>query len=284
MRLDPAAELAGFRLAAHETLDSTNAQALRLAFDRSASTEPLWITARQQTAGRGRRGNVWVSPEGNLYATLLLADPAAPRHCPQLSFVAALAVHDALVQCAPALRGRLALKWPNDLLCADAKVAGILLESHHLAGKPLADRLLADRLAVAIGIGINCRHHPEQTAYPATDLAAAGVEVSPDDAFSALCGTMMRRLMQWRRGEGFSTIRSDWLDRATGIGRDMLVRLPDRELHGRWETLDEHGQLLLRLADGSLETIAAGDVFPLDGPAPAAPALPQEATQDNAAE
>lgn len=272
MRLDPAAELAGYRLAAHEQLDSTNAQALRLAFDRSGETGPLWITARRQTAGRGRRGRSWVSPAGNLHATLLLENPAAPRDCPQLSFVAALAAHDAIVHCAPELPASLALKWPNDVLCADAKVAGILLESH----------CVASRLAVAIGIGINCRHHPAETVYPATDLAAAGAQVSPDDLFCALSGAMMRRLEQWRGG--FSTVRADWLDRAIGLGREMRVRLPDRELSGRCEALDEHGQLLLRLADGSLQTIAAGDVFPLDGAAPAAPRSPKEAAPSNAAQ
>ena len=89
---------------------------------------PLWIAARQQTAGRGRRGNAWVSPPGNLYATLLLTDPAPPDCAPQLSFVAVLALYDAIAACAPALREALALKWPNDLLCRGAKLAGILIE------------------------------------------------------------------------------------------------------------------------------------------------------------
>jgi BirA family transcriptional regulator, biotin operon repressor / biotin---[acetyl-CoA-carboxylase] ligase len=253
MRLDPAAELAGYRLVAHESLDSTNAQALRLAFEHRGKTSPLWITARQQTAGRGRRGNTWISPTGNLYATLLLKDPAVPRNAPQLSFVAGLAVADAILDCAPSLHDKLALKWPNDVLCDGAKLAGILLESHRLN----------IRLAVAIGVGINCLHHPAETSFPATDLAAAGAQVSPDDMFFALSGAMVQRLEQWRGGDGFAAIRSDWLDRAVGIGGDMRVRLPGRELFGRCEALDESGQLLLRLADGSLETIAAGDVFPV---------------------
>ena len=148
---------------------------------------------------------------------------------------------------------RLSLKWPNDVLCGGAKVAGILIEGQTLDA----------RLAVAIGIGVNCKHHPAQTPYPATDLAAAGADVDADDLFAALSGAMLRRLQQWRRGEGFVEIRSDWLGRAGGIGGDMLVRLPDRELSGRFEALDESGRLLLRLADGTVETITAGDVFPL---------------------
>ena len=261
MRLDPAAQSAGFRVAAYEILPSTNAEALRRAGERPDDTRPLWITARTQTAGRGRRGNAWQSPPGNLYATLLLHDPAPPRLVPGLSFLAALAVCDAILDRAPGLREKLQLKWPNDVLCAGGKLAGILLEGHSL-GERL---VMNEKLAVAVGIGINCAHHPLETAYPATDLLAAGVNVSVEDVFSALSLSMMRRLAQWRRGEGFAAIRSAWLARACGIGGQMRARLPGRELCGRCEGLDPDGRLLLRLADGSLETIAAGDVFPLAG-------------------
>jgi BirA family transcriptional regulator, biotin operon repressor / biotin---[acetyl-CoA-carboxylase] ligase len=251
MRLDPGAASAGFRLIAHDTLDSTNAEALRHALEHGVEANRLWITARDQTRGRGRRGNAWSSPAGNLYATLLLQDPASPSHAPQLSFVAALAVHDAVLHCAPELREWLALKWPNDVLCGGAKLAGILIESHRLD----------TCLTLAIGIGVNCLHHPSQTSYPTTDLAALEVQVSAGDLFSALSGAMMRRLDLWRGGEGFATIRSDWLDRAGGLGHEMQARLPGRTLVGRFEALDATGCLLLRLADGSIETIVAGEVF-----------------------
>ena len=249
MRLDSAA--AGFRLSVHDTLASTNTEALALA--RRGETGPLWVTARQQTAGRGRRGNAWISVPGNFYATLLLCDPAAPENAPQLSFVAALAVFDAIADRATALREKLELKWPNDILCGGQKLAGILIEGETIAA----------RLAVAVGIGVNCMHHPVDTAYPATDLAAAGTAVSAEDLFFALSGAMARRLAQWRRGDDFQSIRTNWLDRAAGIGGEMRVRLPNREFSGRAETLDEGGRLLLRLADGTLQTITAGDVFPV---------------------
>ena len=251
MRLDPAAVAAGFRLSAHDTLPSTNTEALALA--RRGEIGPLWVTARRQTSGRGRRGNAWISVPGNFYATLLLCDPAAPESAPQLSFVAALAVHDAIVDRAAALREKLALKWPNDILCGGQKLAGILIEGEGVG----------TRLAVAIGIGVNCMHHPVDTAYPATDLAAAGAAVSAEDLFFALSGAMARRLAQWHRGAGFQSIRTDWLDRAMGIGGEMRVRLPNREFLGRAEALDEWGRLLLRLPDGTLQTITAGDVFPV---------------------
>jgi BirA family transcriptional regulator, biotin operon repressor / biotin---[acetyl-CoA-carboxylase] ligase len=251
MQLDPLAAAAGTCLLDYETLPSTNSEALALA--QRGETGPLWIVAHRQTAGRGRRTNQWISKSGNLYATLLLCDPALAESASELSFVAALAVHDAILDRTEHLRGKLALKWPNDVLCDGAKLGGILIESESIEA----------RLVAAIGIGVNCRHHPPQTSYPATDLAAAGADISAEELFRALSGTMARRLGQWQRGANFAAIRRDWLDRAFGVGAQMKVRLPGRELFGRCEALDERGRLLLRLADGTLQAIAAGDVFPM---------------------
>jgi BirA family transcriptional regulator, biotin operon repressor / biotin---[acetyl-CoA-carboxylase] ligase len=253
MQLSSAAAAAGHRLRAHETLASTNAEALTLA--RRGDRGPLWIVATRQTAGRGRRGNAWVSPPGNLYATLLLTDPAPPQCAPELSFVTALALHDAILERAPALRAALALKWPNDMLCNGAKLAGILIEGERTA----------DALAVAIGIGVNCQSHPPQTPYPVTDLKAAGAVVTAADLFETLSAAMLSRLRQWRGGAGFTDIRADWMARGAGLGAEMRAKLPDREIVGRGEGLDERGRLLLRLPDGSVEAIAAGEVFPLAG-------------------
>jgi BirA family biotin operon repressor/biotin-[acetyl-CoA-carboxylase] ligase len=253
MRLSSAAQAAGYRLSVHDALPSTNAEALTLA--RGGERGPLWIVARQQSAGRGRRGNAWVSPPGNLYATLLMSDPAPSECAPQLSFVAVLALHDAIAACAPAAAKVLTLKWPNDLLCGGAKLAGILIEGERAA----------ETLAVAIGIGVNCISHPPQTSYPATDLKREGVPTDAATLFEALTASLAQRLAAWRRGAGFAAIRADWMARAAGMGGDMRARLPDREIVGRGEGLDAHGRLLLRLPDGSVQAIAAGDVFPLTG-------------------
>src|SRR5262245_22155394 len=114
MRLDPRASTAGVRLVAHEVLGSTNSEALSLA--RQGERGPLWVTAARQTAGRGRRGRCWISEPGNRYASLLLTDPAPAERWPQLSFVAALAIYDAVATVADAFAPKLAIKWPNDLL------------------------------------------------------------------------------------------------------------------------------------------------------------------------
>ncbi len=252
MRLDPRASRAGVRLAACDSLDSTNAEALLRA--RRGERGPLWITAERQSAGRGRRGRPWMSEPGNLYASLLLTQQAQAEHWAQLSFVAALAVHDAVVEVAPSVKPRLAIKWPNDLLLSEAKFAGILIEGE--SGEDV----------VVVGIGVNCVSHPDGTEYPATDLAAAGAQVTAEGLFSALSNAMLGRFAQWNGGEGFSTIRADWLVRAAGLGREIRVRLADREIVGYFEALDARGGLVLRRSDGSATTVTAGDVFTAIGP------------------
>jgi BirA family transcriptional regulator, biotin operon repressor / biotin---[acetyl-CoA-carboxylase] ligase len=239
--------LAGVRHIAYETLGSTNAEALALA--RAGERGPLWISATSQSAGRGRRGSPWVSPPGNLYVTLLLTEPSLPSQAPELSFVAALAVHDAVATCAPQLGPLLKVKWPNDLLVEQAKVAGILIEGE---SEPV--------FAVAIGIGVNCATHPSDTSYPAIDLATTGALVMPDALFAALSVAMAQRLTQWNSGLGFAAIREGWLRRAAGLGETLQVRLRERELSGCFEGLDETGRLLLKQGD-NLSTITAGEVF-----------------------
>ena len=239
--------LAGVRHLEYQSLGSTNAEALALA--RAGERSPFWVTAQSQNAGRGRRGSQWVSPPGNLYATLLLTEPSPASAAPQLSFVAALALHDAVAQCAPALGPSLAVKWPNDLLLGMAKLAGILIEG---GNEPA--------FVVAIGIGVTCASHPPGTPYPATDLGEADALVAPQQLFAALSGAMDRRLEQWSAGHGFAAIRADWLKRAAGLGKPIRVRLPERELSGRFEGLDESGRLLLA-GEGGVTVVTAGEVF-----------------------
>jgi BirA family biotin operon repressor/biotin-[acetyl-CoA-carboxylase] ligase len=242
--------LAGVRHKAYDTLGSTNAEALALA--RDGERGPCWITARSQTAGRGRRGNHWVSEPGNLFATLLLTEPAGMNIAPQLSFVAGLALRDALTESVPALASQTKLKWPNDVLVAGKKVAGILIEGD--SGPPTT---------VVLGFGVNCVSHPSGTAHPASDLAAQGAPVSAETVFAALAQAMAARLMQWSEGEGFARIRADWLAHAAGLGEPIRVRLPARELTGRFSGLDATGRLLLADDSGHVATITAGDVLAL---------------------
>jgi BirA family biotin operon repressor/biotin-[acetyl-CoA-carboxylase] ligase len=137
-------------------------------------------------------------------------------------------------------------------LCSGRKIAGILIEGE---GIPVA---------VAVGIGVNCRHHPAAVEFPATDFAAEGADVSAAALFDELAAAMAARLRQWDRGAGFARIRTAWLARAAGIGEPVRIRLSGAETEGRFETIDDKGRLLLRAAAGHLEAVAAGDVFPFE--------------------
>jgi BirA family biotin operon repressor/biotin-[acetyl-CoA-carboxylase] ligase len=245
-----ATDLAGVRHDRYETLGSTNAEALARA--RAGARGPLWISAAAQTGGRGRRGKSWVSPPGNLYATLLLTEPSPPALAPQLSFVAGLAVHDAVAACAPDLTPKLKLKWPNDVLLGGNKLSGMLIEAE---SQP--------RFSLAIGIGVNCASHPANTDYGATDLQANGVAVTAQQLLASLAAAMTARLAQWAAGRAFASIRNDWLDRAASLGEIIMIKLPERQLRGVFEGIDADGRLLLATPGNITETIAAGDVFAL---------------------
>jgi BirA family biotin operon repressor/biotin-[acetyl-CoA-carboxylase] ligase len=243
----------GIPVHAFGTIGSTNAEALARA--QAGQGGPLFVAAERQSAGRGRRGREWVSEPGNLYATLLVVDPAPAALSPQVCFVAALALHDAVLDaCAGLAPARLQLKWPNDLLLDQAKVSGILVEGTSLTN---------GKLAAAIGIGVNCAHHPADTPFPASDFKAMGFDLSPAILLARLGERWSTRVREWNRGEGFAAIRAAWLLRATGIGGAIEVRLPDRMLAGTFEAIDEEGALLLRKHDGAREAISAGDVFPI---------------------
>ncbi len=164
----------GYRREHHGSLPSTNAHALAAA--RAGAAGGLWVTAGEQTAGRGRRGRAWTTGAGNLAASLMLLDPAPPEIAPTVSFVAAVALHQAAVDVAgPAAAERLALKWPNDLLLDRAKVAGILIEGEELP---------SGAFALVIGIGVNCVSHPEiAEGQAAGDFDGRGLPVDAEILF-----------------------------------------------------------------------------------------------------
>lgn len=239
---------AGYRHIHFETIDSTNDEARRLAIAGEAG--PVWITADEQTAGRGRRGRVWVSPKGNLMSTLLLNPQKPAAECAQLSFVSAVAAADAVVHFAP--EAEVKVKWPNDVLANGRKISGILLESASAAGEPYF---------LAIGIGINLAHFPPDTEFPATSLAQLGVAVpTARGALGQLAAEFAKWYEVWS-GQGFLPIRDAWLARAANLGGRIRARLTTGEASGVFEGIDQTGALLLREPRDRLRTIAAGEVF-----------------------
>jgi BirA family biotin operon repressor/biotin-[acetyl-CoA-carboxylase] ligase len=260
--LAPTALAADYRLEAHDSVGSTNA----LALERAAAGDQgrLWIVSKRQESGRGRRGRVWATPEGNLAATLLLVENYELKQAATLGFVAGLALADALDAVVPdrgiliaadgggqAGRGdRFELKWPNDVLSNGAKLAGILLESSLLPG---------NRVALAIGIGVNVVAHPEDVPYPAVSLKALGFTGGAEDLFLALSDAWAENISVWNGGAGLAAIRQRWLSRAAGLGSEVAVRVEGNVVRGVFETIDEDCRFVIR-AGGGVVKIAAGDV------------------------
>jgi len=233
-------------------LDSTNAEARRRG--ESGEAGPIWITTGEQTAGRGRRGRDWSGHPGNLAATLLTSTDRKPAEAALVSFVAALAVHD--VMQAYAAPGLVTLKWPNDVLIAGDKAAGLLIESGGLDG---------GGLWLAIGIGLNLVWAPGGTERPATALNdhLAGDQPrtpTPEAALEALDRAMRARLGQWATA-GPAAILADWSARASGIPGPSVARLGHETVTGWAEGLAPDGALRLRLETGEVRLISAGDVF-----------------------
>jgi BirA family transcriptional regulator, biotin operon repressor / biotin---[acetyl-CoA-carboxylase] ligase len=216
---------------------STNDEVAALA--RSGAEEGLWLRAERQTGGRGRQGRTWLSPPGNLYASSLVrlrpGDPPAAT----LALVAAVALHGIVSAAAPAVR----IKWPNDLLAGDAKLAGILLER--------------EGEAVVAGFGVNLAAHPPAVDRAATSLAAlTGAAPDPESFLEFLAESFGRWLARWR-GEGIAPVRRAWLEAAHPLG----TALETPEGQGLFDGLDESGALRLRLQGGEVRLIHAGDVF-----------------------
>jgi BirA family biotin operon repressor/biotin-[acetyl-CoA-carboxylase] ligase len=231
-----------------EFVDSTNAEARRRA--EAGDLGPVWISARQQTEGRGRRGRSWSTGDGDLAATLLTLTDRPPAEAAQVSFITALAVADLVQTWLKPETVR--LKWPNDVLVEGRKIAGILIES---------GRRDDGRLWLAIGVGVNLAQTPQDTERPATSIAeAAGRAPAAAVALEALADRFAVWSTIWR-DFGFRPIADAWTQRAYGLGQDCVARLGSETICGVAEGLEPDGALRLRLADGSLRRISAGDVF-----------------------
>jgi len=285
--LSPAALAQAYRLESYDIVDSTNNLAAE--FAKSGDSGRLWIVAAEQTGGRGRRGRVWQSPRGNLYASLLLCADFEPEQAAMLGFVAGLALIEALAVLLPdKLQNEhsLLLKWPNDIIAGKAKLAGILPE--FIALDPGGDKKGAKNAAI-IGIGVNIGIAPapagkialEEKArtafpgkatkasiaaetmplYPITSLQALGADCSPQNVFQALSRFWVENYALWNKGQGMAALRDKWLRYAAYRGEIMHLRYKGQVVSGVFKTIDEGGHLLLQRENGGELRISAGDVY-----------------------
>ena len=225
----------GYRLVSLERIDSTNAEALRRAAE-GAPHGSVFLAA-EQTAGRGRRGNRWLSAPGNLYMTVLVRPPEGSAFA-QLSFVAAVALGEAMDR-----ETDFRFKWPNDLTVGGRKIAGILIE--------------ADHGAAAVGIGVNVTRTPDAVSHSAADLQG---RIDAPGLCARVCGAFERWYRRWL-ADGFGPVREAWLCRATGIGEETTARSAQGTVRGRFDRLTAEGAMVLVDAAGTETEIAAGEVF-----------------------
>jgi BirA family biotin operon repressor/biotin-[acetyl-CoA-carboxylase] ligase len=248
---------AGYRLAAFESIGSTNAEAMSRA--RNGERGPIWFVTTEQTAGRGRRHRPWIAPRGNLASSILEVIDISPAAAATLGFAAGLALEAALkkISIEASLRSagsddmRFSLKWPNDVLAGSKKLAGILLEAEAVEA----------HLAVVVGIGTNVVAAPEGTPTPATSLAALGVHIGAEELFATLSDTWAESRGIWDGGRGFAEIRRLWLERAAGLGQPVAIRTAGAPIEGIFDTIDETGCLIVRTSGGERVPVSAGDVY-----------------------
>ncbi len=241
-----------YHLLSYEELDSTNSEARRLAEGGGAHGAFLW--AKRQSEGRGRYSREWVSHDGNLFVSILLAPEELLAQIPQISFIASLAAAQSVAPLLPqGTEPR--CKWPNDLLLNGKKLGGILLESF--------ETIEADgpKRWVIVGLGLNVEHCPSDIERPATYLKEAGVEiVSAKIVLSRFIHHFIDNYGLWQQ-QGFAPIRKEWLKYCEGLGREVKVSLPQETIYGVFDSLDTQGNLKLKLPDGKTRKVAAGDLY-----------------------
>lgn len=227
-----------------EVVGSTNDW---LAERAAALPDGTWVRTDRQLAGRGRRGRPWTSEPGNVFASTLSKPQPGEGPAQQLSFVAALALDHVLQYWVP--DDRLGLKWPNDVLLDGVKCSGILLEG--VSGGTI------------IGFGVNLIQHPLDSERPATSLLAANIRPPSAHEFVERLADCFAGCRALWRAQGFEPIRERWLARAAGRGGLLAARLGRETLTGRFDDLAADGALKLRLVDGTVRAIHAGEVFGL---------------------
>jgi BirA family biotin operon repressor/biotin-[acetyl-CoA-carboxylase] ligase len=245
----------GSRLHYFPELGSTNAEARQLA--EAGAAEGEIVLADSQTDGRGRLGRRWESPPlQNLYLSVILRPNLAPAHAAQITLMAAVALADTASFFLP---GRVAVKWPNDILVGERKLAGILAEA---ACTP--QRL--DYVILGIGVNVNyrVREMPESVRDRATSMADLNARsVARESVLVRLIHDLDRCYGELEEN-GFAALRPRWEGYFNLRGRAVRIELGDRALTGCAVGVDSDGALLVEDDRGRKHRIVAGDVIPLE--------------------
>ncbi len=250
-----------YELVTHRRLDSALGEARRLAA--AGAEEGTLVWAEEQTAARGRSGQDWVSPSGNLYAALILRPDYPVRTAFELNYVAAVSLGAALGGLLSPMVG-LRYRWPNDVLINDAKAATVRLES------PIGDDETPPWLI--LDLSVNVENSPAETTFPATSLRAAEGAI----AFTAgdVLGSFARHFLSWINrwaDEGAGPVLRHWRQRAEGLGAPMMLKLAGETLRSTLVEVDDHGNAVFTSGEETrlitLSQFYSGPAVPV-GPSP----------------
>ncbi|MEI6207271.1 MAG: biotin--[acetyl-CoA-carboxylase] ligase [Desulfuromonadales bacterium] len=243
----------GQRLVCLTQTQSTNADAFQLAEE--GAPEGTVVMADAQTAGKGRRGRVWSSPEGvNLYCSVLLRPLIMPHEAPQLTFLSAVAVARAIEKTttlAPEI------KWPNDVLITGRKVAGLLNEM-----SAETDGINFVILGIGVNLNMTADQFPDDLRHPATSLLLESGSKVVRTSFADIMLQELDTLYTDFLTFGFAPVRQEWQRRCNANGRRVVVCEAGTEVaSGMFAGIDEDGALLLQTGKGTTERIVSGDVM-----------------------
>jgi BirA family biotin operon repressor/biotin-[acetyl-CoA-carboxylase] ligase len=235
-----------------ETATSTNDVALELAA-RNENPEGIIVIAETQTKGRGRFGRTWISPPGvNCYFTVILRPSVLQNDLALITLMAAVAVVNAVREFT-GLKAE--IKWPNDILLNGKKTGGVLSETRSARGR-------IGIMAIGIGININMSLNdlPEDIRPYSTSLSAeSGKYFDRIELFGKILVELERSYKILLKGNKGALI-NEWLRLNSTIGNKVIVKDHDRIVSGFAEDINEHGELIIRLLSGEMETVKAGDV------------------------
>ena len=236
---------AGAAVFTYEVIGSTSTEARQRG--EAGVGDPLWITAKRQTGGRGRLGRAWSSPEGNFYGTFLTPWSGPLEQAGLLSLATGLAVAEALEDIG-LKAGSARLKWPNDVRIDMRKISGVLVET----GEGEAGRW------ASIGIGVNLKIAPEGVGQETISAQAlTGAAPTPE----AFLDTLDMRLTRWiAETSNPAALRLAWLERAEGLGRLAQAEIGRESFVGEIVDLNDDGALVLEDASGHRCPIRAGQV------------------------
>lgn len=233
----------------YEEIDSTNTEARRLSI--AGAKEGLVVTARKQTAGKGRRGRNWESPaDENLYFSILLRPALIPEKAPMLTLLMAYSVAKALQS-----EGIYAqIKWPNDLVLSKKKICGILTEMN-LSNSQVED------VIVGVGINVNTMKFSEELEDKATSLCIElKRKLECEKLLVSILEEFQKQYQRFLEMQDLGFLQEDYNEMLINRDREVVVLEPGKEYSAEALGINELGELLVRKSDGNIEAVFAGEV------------------------